>query len=46
MRKIFTSHTSDKGLITRIFRDLKNPSSPKINDPMNKGPEKVNRAFS
>jgi hypothetical protein len=30
--KIFASYTSDKGLITRIYRELKKPNSPKINE--------------
>jgi hypothetical protein len=30
--KIFVSHTSDKGLITRIYRKLKKLNSKKIND--------------
>jgi hypothetical protein len=29
--KVFASYTSDKGLITRIYRELKN-NSPKINE--------------
>jgi hypothetical protein len=29
--KIFPSYTSDKGLITRIYRKLKKLNSPKIN---------------
>jgi hypothetical protein len=29
--KIFASYTSDKGLITRIYRELKKLNSPKIN---------------
>jgi hypothetical protein len=28
--KIFASYTSDKGLITRIYRELKKLSSPKL----------------
>jgi hypothetical protein len=31
--KIFTSYTSDKGLITRIYRQLKKLKFPKINEP-------------
>jgi hypothetical protein len=30
--KIFASYTSDKGLITRIYRELKNLNFPKINE--------------
>jgi hypothetical protein len=33
--KIFASYTSDKGLITRIYRELKK-QLPKNNDPMKK----------
>jgi hypothetical protein len=33
--KIFTGYTSDKGLIIRIYRELKKLNSPKINEPMN-----------
>jgi hypothetical protein len=34
--KIFTSYTSDKGLITRIYRELKNLNSPEINESIKK----------
>jgi hypothetical protein len=30
--KIFAIYTSDKGLITRIYRELKKLNSPKINE--------------
>jgi hypothetical protein len=30
--KIFSSYTSDKGLITRIYRGLKKLNCPKINE--------------
>jgi hypothetical protein len=30
--KIFASYSSEKGLITRIYRELKKLNSPKIND--------------
>jgi hypothetical protein len=34
--KIFASYTSDKGLITRIYRKLKKQNSQTINNPMKK----------
>jgi hypothetical protein len=34
--KIFVSYTSDKGVITSIFREFKKLNSPKINDPIKK----------
>jgi hypothetical protein len=34
--KIFASCTSDKGLIARIYREMKKLNSPKINDPIKK----------
>jgi hypothetical protein len=44
--KIFSSYTSDKGLITRIYRELKKLSSPKINEPIKKWATELNRTFS
>jgi hypothetical protein len=45
--KIFANSTSDKGLITRIYRDLKkNLNSPKINNPVKKWTNELNRGFS
>jgi hypothetical protein len=35
--KIFASYTSDKGLITRLCRELKKLSSPKINEAVKSG---------
>jgi hypothetical protein len=35
-KKIFSSYISDKGLITRIYRELKKLNSPKINKPRKK----------
>jgi RNA-binding protein YhbY len=34
--KIFASYTSDKGLITRIYRVLEKLNTPKINEPIKK----------
>jgi hypothetical protein len=44
--KIFASYTSDQGLITRIYRELKKLNSPKINEPIKKGANELSRIFS
>jgi hypothetical protein len=44
--EIFASYTSDKGLITRIYRELKKLNSPKINEPIKKWATELNRTFS
>jgi hypothetical protein len=44
--KIFTTYTSDKGLITRIYRELKKVNSPKINEPIKKWANELNRTVS
>jgi hypothetical protein len=44
--KIFSSYTSDKGLITRIYRELKKLNSPKISEPIKKWATELNRTFS
>jgi hypothetical protein len=44
--KIFVSYTSDKGLITRIYRDLKKLNSPKINETIMKWTTELYRTFS
>jgi hypothetical protein len=45
-KKIFSSYTSEKGLIIRIYRELIKLNSPKINDPMKKWANELSRAFS
>jgi hypothetical protein len=44
--KIFANYTSDKGLITRIYREVKKLNSPKINEPIKKWATELNRTFS
>jgi hypothetical protein len=44
--KIFASYTSDIGLITRIYKELKILNSPKINEPIKKWETELNRTFS
>jgi hypothetical protein len=44
--KIFASYTSDKGLITRVYRELKKLTSPKINEPIKKWATELNISFS
>jgi hypothetical protein len=44
--KIFGSYSFDKGLISRIYRELKKLNPPKINIPMKKGALELNREFS
>jgi hypothetical protein len=43
--KIFASYTSDKGLITKIYRELKKLNSPKINEPIKKWATELNKTF-
>jgi hypothetical protein len=43
--KIFTGYTSDKELITRIYRELKKLNSPNFNDPRKKWATELNRTF-
>jgi hypothetical protein len=40
--KILASYTSDKGLMNRIYRELKKLDSTKINDPMEKWGKELN----
>jgi hypothetical protein len=44
--KIFATYTSDKGLIPRIYRELKKLNSRKINEPIKKWANELNRTFS
>jgi hypothetical protein len=44
--KIFASYTSDKGLITRIYREIKKLNYPQINKPIKKWATESNRTFS
>jgi hypothetical protein len=44
--KIFASYTSEKRLITRIYRELKKLNSPKINEPIKKWATELKRSFS
>jgi hypothetical protein len=44
--KIFATYISDKVLITRICREIKNQNSPKINEPIKKWATELNRTFS
>jgi C4-type Zn-finger protein len=46
MREILAKYTSVKGLITRIYRELKKLNSQKNNDPMKKWANEMNRAIS
>jgi hypothetical protein len=40
--KIFASYISEKGLITRIYRELKKLNSPKISEPIKKWASELN----
>jgi hypothetical protein len=44
--KVFAGYTSDKGLRTRIYRELKKLNSPQINEPIKKWATELNRTFS
>uniref|UniRef100_A0A8C0X724 Phosphodiesterase n=1 Tax=Castor canadensis TaxID=51338 RepID=A0A8C0X724_CASCN len=44
--KIFASYISEKGLITRKYRELKKLNSPKINELIKKWASELNRTFS
>jgi hypothetical protein len=44
--KIFAGYTSYKGLINRIYKELKKLNSPKINEPIKKLATEQNRTLS
>jgi hypothetical protein len=44
--KIFASYTSDRGMITSTYRELKKLNSPKINEPIRKWATELKRTFS
>jgi hypothetical protein len=44
--KIFANYTSNKGLITRIYKEFKKLNSSKINEPIKKWTIELNRSFS
>jgi hypothetical protein len=46
LEKIFASYTSEKGLKTRIYRELKRLNSPSIMDPIRKCATELNTTFS
>jgi hypothetical protein len=46
MEKIFPSYTSYKGLITRVYRELKKLNCPQTNEPIKKWATELNRTFS
>jgi hypothetical protein len=46
VKEIFASYPSDKGLISRICKELKNLNTKRINNAINKWGSELNRQFS
>jgi hypothetical protein len=44
--KIFTGYPSDKGLITRVYKELTKLNFPQINEPIVEWATELNRPFS
>jgi hypothetical protein len=44
--KVFSGYTSEKGLIIRIYRELKKLNTSQINEPIKKYATELNRTFS